>query len=111
MSRHVVTSSLAAPPLETPRPTTRRACHRRPVPAQQTQNDRQQSPAERAMAVGLRALNRFASSDLVDRFGLRHPAERFLSGATKTTARTAARAGRTFVAAQKLARPARQPRA
>src|SRR5581483_8881893 len=71
----------------------------------------QQTPAERAMAVGLRALNRFASSELVDRFGLRQPAERFLSGATKTTARTAARAGRTFVAAQKLARPARQPRA
>ena len=71
----------------------------------------QQTPAERAMAVGLRALNRFASSELVDRFGLRQPAERFLSGATKSTARTAARAGRTFVAAQKLARPARQPRA
>src|SRR5581483_9722092 len=71
----------------------------------------QQTPAERAMAVGLRALNRFASSELVDRFGLRQPAERFLSGATKSTARTAARAGRTFVAAQKLARPARQPKA
>jgi alkylation response protein AidB-like acyl-CoA dehydrogenase len=67
--------------------------------------------AERGMAVGLRALNRFASSPVVDRLGLREPAERFLHGASKTTARTAASAGRTFSAAQKLARPARQPRA
>jgi alkylation response protein AidB-like acyl-CoA dehydrogenase len=70
----------------------------------------EQSQAERAMAVGLRALNRFASSPVVDRLGLREPAERFLGGASRTTARTAARAGRTFVAAQKLGRPARQPR-
>ncbi|MGI8863159.1 MAG: acyl-CoA dehydrogenase family protein [Solirubrobacteraceae bacterium] len=63
------------------------------------------------MAVGLRALNRFASSDLVDRFGLRSPAERFLHGASKTTMKTAARAGRTFAAAQQLTKPARQPRA
>lgn len=63
------------------------------------------------MAVGLRALNRFAGSPVVDRLGLRQPAERLLGGASRTTARTAARAGRTFVAAQKLARPARQPSA
>ncbi len=62
------------------------------------------------MAVGLRALNRFASSPVVDRLGLREPAERFLHGASKTTSRTAASAGRTFAAAQKLARPERQPR-
>src|SRR5436309_12872646 len=67
--------------------------------------------AERGMAVGLRALNRFASSPVVDRLGLREPAERFLHTASKTTARTAASAGRTFSAAQKLTRPARQPRA
>jgi alkylation response protein AidB-like acyl-CoA dehydrogenase len=67
--------------------------------------------AERGMAVGLRALNRFASSPVVDRLGLREPAVRFLHGASKTTARTAASAGRTFSAAQKLTRPARQPRA
>src|SRR5579864_1036730 len=67
--------------------------------------------AERGMAVGLRALNWLAASDLLDRLGLREPTERFLSGASKTTARTAARAGRTFAAAQKLSRPARQPKA
>jgi alkylation response protein AidB-like acyl-CoA dehydrogenase len=62
------------------------------------------------MAMGLRALNALASSDLIDRLGLRQPTERFLHGASKTTARTAARAGRTFAAAQKLSRPARQGR-
>src|SRR5579884_2485743 len=71
----------------------------------------QQNLAERGMAVGLRALNRLAGSDLVDRLGLREPAERFLHGASKTTMRTAARAGRTFAAAQKLSKPARQPKA
>jgi alkylation response protein AidB-like acyl-CoA dehydrogenase len=70
-----------------------------------------QNLAERSMAVGLRALGRIASSDLVDRLGLREPTERFLHGASKTTMRTAARAGRTFAAAQKLSGPARQPRA
>jgi alkylation response protein AidB-like acyl-CoA dehydrogenase len=67
--------------------------------------------AGRGMAVGLRALNRFASSPVIDRLGLRDPAERFLHGASRTTMRTAATAGRTFAAAQKLTRPARQPRA
>jgi alkylation response protein AidB-like acyl-CoA dehydrogenase len=69
-----------------------------------------QNFTERSMAVGLRALNRLAASDLIDRIGLREPAERFLYGASKTTARTAARAGRTFAAAQKLSAPARQRR-
>jgi alkylation response protein AidB-like acyl-CoA dehydrogenase len=66
---------------------------------------------KRGMAIGLRALNRLASSELVDRFGLREPTERLLHGASKTTMRTAARAGRTFAAAQRLTTPARQPRA
>jgi len=70
----------------------------------------QQTIAERGMAAGLRALNRFASSPVVDRLGLREPAERFLHGASRTTVRTAASAGRTFAAAQKLASPERQPR-
>jgi hypothetical protein len=66
--------------------------------------------AERSMAVGLKALNRLAGSNLVDRLGVREQTERFLHGASKTTMQTAARAGRTFTAAQRLSRPARQPR-
>ena len=66
--------------------------------------------AERSMAVGLRALNRVASSDAIDRLGLRDPAVRLLHGVTRNGARTAASAGRTFAAAQRLTRPARQPR-
>jgi alkylation response protein AidB-like acyl-CoA dehydrogenase len=69
-----------------------------------------QNIAERGMAFGLRTLNRLASSDIIDRLGIRQPTERFLHGASKTTVRTAARAGRTFAAAQKLTKPARQPR-
>jgi alkylation response protein AidB-like acyl-CoA dehydrogenase len=64
--------------------------------------------AERGMAVGLRALNALASSSAIDRLGLRDPTVRFLHGASRTTARTAATAGRTFAAAQRLSRPARQ---
>src|SRR5579884_2920648 len=71
----------------------------------------QQTLSERGMAVGLRALNRFAASSVVDRLGIREPAERFLHSATKTTMRTAANAGRTFAATQKLTKPARQPKA
>jgi alkylation response protein AidB-like acyl-CoA dehydrogenase len=67
--------------------------------------------AERGMAVGLRALNRVASSGAIDRLGLRDPVVSFIHGATKTGARTAATAGRSFAAAQRLSRPARQPRA
>ncbi len=66
--------------------------------------------AERSMAVGLRALNRVAASDAIDRLGLRDPAVRLLHGVSKNGARTAATAGRTFAAAQRLSRPARQPR-
>ena len=69
-----------------------------------------QSLTERGMAVGLRALNKVASSGAIDRLGLRDPTLRLLHHASKTTGRTAARAGRTFAAAQRLSRPARQPR-
>jgi alkylation response protein AidB-like acyl-CoA dehydrogenase len=71
----------------------------------------QQTLSERGMAAGLRALNRFAGSSVVDRLGLREPAERILRSTAKTTMRTAANAGRTFAATQKLTKPARQPRA
>ena len=70
----------------------------------------EQNIAERGMALGLRALNKVASSGAIDRLGLRDPAVRLLHQASKTTGRTAARAGRTFAAAQRLSRPARQPR-
>jgi alkylation response protein AidB-like acyl-CoA dehydrogenase len=66
--------------------------------------------AERSMAIGLRALNRLAGSPAIDRFGLRLAAERLVHSASKTTMRTTARVGRTFVAAQRMSRPARQPR-
>ncbi len=41
---------------------------------------------------------------------MRDPTLRLLQQASRTTGRTAARAGRTFAAAQRLSRPARQPR-
>jgi alkylation response protein AidB-like acyl-CoA dehydrogenase len=71
----------------------------------------QQNLTERSMAVGLRALNRLASNGLIDRLGLRDPAQRVLHDVSKHTVRTATRAGRTFAATQKLSKPARQPRA
>lgn len=67
--------------------------------------------AERSMALCLRALHRVASSEAIDRLGLREPAVRLVHGVTRNGARTATRAGRTFAAAQRLAGPARQPRA
>jgi len=63
------------------------------------------------MAAGLRLLNRFASMEVIDRLGLRESAARLLQGATRTTARTATRAGRTFAAATRLRNPVRQSRA
>ena len=38
--------------------------------------------AERGMAVGLRALNRVASSGTIDRLGLRDPVTNLIHGAT-----------------------------
>jgi alkylation response protein AidB-like acyl-CoA dehydrogenase len=65
--------------------------------------------AERGMAVGLRALNRVASSPALDRLGLRDQAVRAAGGAGRNGARAATSAGRTFLAAQqRLSSPARQ---
>jgi Acyl-CoA dehydrogenases len=64
--------------------------------------------AERGMGFGLRALNRLAGSDLLDRIRIRKQVERALFQTTKSGFRSATAAGRTFKAAQKLGRPARQ---
>ena len=62
------------------------------------------------MGRSLRALNRLAGSDLLDRVRMRKRTERAVFRATKGGFRAAAAAGRTFTAATKLAQPARQPR-
>jgi alkylation response protein AidB-like acyl-CoA dehydrogenase len=64
--------------------------------------------AERSMGFGLRTLNRLASSDLLDRIGIRKQVERLVFTTSKNGFRTATAAGRTFQAAQKLGKPARQ---
>ncbi len=64
--------------------------------------------AERSMGLGLRALNRLAGSDLLDRLRIRKQVERALFRGTKNGFRSVSAAGRTFKAAQKLTRPARQ---
>jgi len=66
------------------------------------------SAGDRAMGVGLQALRRVAGSQVLDRVGLREPAERLVHRATRDGARATTTAGRTFVAARRLARPARQ---
>ncbi|MEZ5078991.1 MAG: acyl-CoA dehydrogenase family protein [Solirubrobacterales bacterium] len=66
------------------------------------------SVAERGMGIGLRALNRLAGSELLDRVRLRGPVERALFRGTKNGFRTATAASRTFKAAQRLGKPARQ---
>jgi alkylation response protein AidB-like acyl-CoA dehydrogenase len=67
--------------------------------------------AERTMGIGLRALNRLAGTDLLDRIRIRKGVERAVFQGTKSGFRTATAAGRTFKAAQQLGKPARQPRA
>ena len=68
------------------------------------------SIADQAMGAGLRALNRFAGLEVVDRVGLRDPAERLVYRATRNGFKAANAAGRTFAAAQRLSGPARQAR-
>ena len=59
------------------------------------------------MGLGLRAIRGVASSNLLDRLGMRERAERLLYRASRDGFRAAAGAGRTFAAATRLGRPAR----
>ncbi|MBV8062912.1 MAG: acyl-CoA dehydrogenase family protein [Nevskia sp.] len=54
-------------------------------------------------------MNRFAGLPVVDRLGLRKPAEKVLYQATRTGFRTVGALNRSFSATQKLAQPARLP--
>lgn len=75
-----------------------------------TTAEKNPSVAERSMGFGLRALNRLAGSDLLDKIKIRRGVERALFQGTKNGFRTATAAGRTFKAAQQLGKPARQAR-
>jgi alkylation response protein AidB-like acyl-CoA dehydrogenase len=66
---------------------------------------------EQGMGLGLRALNRIAGLQMVDRLRLRKPGERAVYHVTRAGYRSAGVAGRAFVAAQKLRQPARLSRA
>lgn len=70
-----------------------------------------QNLADRSMAAGLRAITRFGSSELAGRLGLTQPAQRLLHGGSRRTVKFATTAGRTFEAAARLGRPARQAKA
>jgi alkylation response protein AidB-like acyl-CoA dehydrogenase len=63
---------------------------------------------DRGMAVALGALRRAAGLELLDRLGLREATERGVRRATRDGARIAGAANRPFVAAKRLAAPARQ---
>lgn len=73
-----------------------------------TTTTEKQGMAERSMGYGLRALNKLAGSDLLDRIRIRKGVEKALFQGTKNGFRTATAAGRTFKAAQQLGKPARQ---
>ncbi len=75
-----------------------------------TDTERNASVAERGKGFGLRALNRLAGSDLLDRIRIRKQVERALFQGTKNGFRSVTAAGRTFKAAQRLGKPARQAR-
>ncbi|MBI4897557.1 MAG: acyl-CoA dehydrogenase family protein [Actinobacteria bacterium] len=62
------------------------------------------------MALGLRALNKFASSSTIDKFKLRKPAEKAIYQASKNGFKAAGAVGRQF-ATKKGDKPARQPNA
>lgn len=66
------------------------------------------SSTERGIGLGLRALNRLAGSELLDRAGVRKPLQRALFQGTRGGFRTVGAASRAFTAASRLGRPARQ---
>lgn len=66
--------------------------------------------AQQGTQVALRGLHRLSQLDLIDRAGLRGVTERLVYRGTRNGFRAANAAGRTFAAAQKLGKPARQPR-
>jgi alkylation response protein AidB-like acyl-CoA dehydrogenase len=59
------------------------------------------------MAFALKGLNTLASSSLVERAGLRKPAQRIVYRAARDGSRAAGSAGRSFTAVTRLGRPAR----
>jgi alkylation response protein AidB-like acyl-CoA dehydrogenase len=63
--------------------------------------------AERSMGLGLRALGRLAGADVVDRLGVRKPAERVLYRATRDGFRAAGAASRSFTVVSRKGKPAR----
>jgi alkylation response protein AidB-like acyl-CoA dehydrogenase len=63
------------------------------------------------MGLGLRAINRLAGSEVLDRTGMRERLERLVYRGTRDGFRAAGAANRRFAAARKLARPARQTHA
>lgn len=73
-----------------------------------TTTDTDKGMAERSMGYGLRALNKLAGSDLLDRIRIRKGVEKAVFQGTKNGFRSATAAGRTFKAAQQLGKPARQ---
>ncbi|MEU8222495.1 acyl-CoA dehydrogenase family protein [Kribbella sp. NPDC048915] len=64
-----------------------------------------------AIGFGVAWLNKLAQSRVIDRFGLRKPAERAVFEATKTGFRTAGALSRRFAAVAQQAAPARLPAA
>ncbi|HEY4018621.1 MAG TPA: acyl-CoA dehydrogenase family protein [Pseudonocardiaceae bacterium] len=59
------------------------------------------------MGIGIALLNKLAGAPLLDRLGLRKPVEKAVYEATRTGFRTAAAAGRSFAAVQRVGKPSR----
>lgn len=64
----------------------------------------------RVMGAGLKVLNRFAGSTVVDKLGLRKPSEALLYQSSRAGFTTVATAAKLFGAAGKLLKPARLPK-